>query len=152
LCFEFVSDFEFRYSCFSDGAAVSDAYGFYLGQPWWLLASLVIVPMIWLAGRSLTTLGRGRRVMAILLRMAVVLLLATLLVSPAYADNAAPVTIVTSQTGSGFIDAGQAVWHGPDCPAPTGMSPEGGDNYTCPPAVKLPYPPPQRRPIPVRWP
>jgi hypothetical protein len=32
------------------------------------------------------------------------------------------------------------------------MTPEGGDSYVCPPAVKLPYPPPQRRPIPIRLP
>jgi hypothetical protein len=44
------------------------------------------------------------------------------------------------------------VWHGPDCPAPTGMSPEGGDSYVCPAPVKLPYPPPQRRPIPIPLP
>jgi hypothetical protein len=81
-----------------------------------------------------------------------VLLVAALCAPHAAAAGIAPVTIVTSQTGSGFIYAGQAVWHGPDCPAPTRMSPEGGDSYVCSPAVKLPYPPPQRRPIPIRWP
>ena len=81
-----------------------------------------------------------------------VLLLAMLGAPSAVAADTAPVTIVTSQTCSGFIYAGQAVWHGPDCPAPTRMSPEGGDSYVCSPAVKLPYPPPQRRPIPIRWP
>ncbi|MEN6425442.1 MAG: VWA domain-containing protein [Phycisphaerales bacterium] len=73
---------------------MSDAYGFYLGQPWWLLASLVIVPMIWLAGRSLTTLGKGRRVMAILLRMAVVLLLATLLARPTLLQKSRRTTVI----------------------------------------------------------
>ncbi|MBM3121735.1 MAG: hypothetical protein FJZ97_06070 [Chloroflexi bacterium] len=84
--------------------------------------------------------------------LTVVLLLATLVVPSAAAADTAPVTIITSQTGSGFIYAGQAVWHGPDCPAPTRMLPEGGDSYVCPPPIKLPYPPPQRRPIPIRWP
>jgi hypothetical protein len=84
--------------------------------------------------------------------LTVVLLLATLVVPCAAAAGTAPVTTVTSQTGSGFVYAGQAVWRGSGCPAPTGRSPEGGDGYVCPPPVKLPYPPPQRRPIPIRWP
>ena len=46
------------------------AYGFYLGQPWWLAAGLVIVPMIWLARRNLAALGAGRRTAAIVLRAA----------------------------------------------------------------------------------
>jgi len=82
-----------------------------------------------------------------------VVLLPALLVAPdAAAADSTPVTTVMSRTGSGFIYASQVVWHGPDCPAPTGMSPEGGDSYTCPAPVKLPYPPPQRRPIPIHWP
>jgi hypothetical protein len=84
--------------------------------------------------------------------LTVVLLLALLAAPGMAAADTAPVTIVISRTGSGFIYAGQAVWHGPDCPAPTRMTPEGGDSYVCPPAVKLPYPPPQRRPIPIRLP
>jgi hypothetical protein len=84
--------------------------------------------------------------------LTIVLLLATLFAPSASAAGIAPVTKVTSRTGSGFIYAGQTVWHGPDCPAPTGMSPEGGDSYACPASVKLPYPPPQRRPIPIRLP
>ena len=84
--------------------------------------------------------------------LTVVLLLALLAAPGIAAADTAPATIVTSKTGSGFIYAGQVVWHGPDCPAPTRMTPEGGDSYVCPPAVKLPYPPPQRRPIPFRLP
>ena len=78
------------------------------------------------------------------LALTVVLLLATRLVLPAAADNAPPITTVTSQTGAGFIAAGQVVWHGPTCPALARMLPDGGDSYACPPAVKLPQPPPSR--------
>ena len=61
---------------------VSDAYGFYFGQPWWLLASLLVVPMVWLARRNLVALGRVRYTMALLLRILVVLLLVILLARP----------------------------------------------------------------------
>ncbi|MBP7052319.1 MAG: VWA domain-containing protein [Phycisphaerae bacterium] len=74
--------------------AVNDAYGFYLGQPWWLAASLVIVPMIWLAGRSLTTLGTTRRLMAVVLRVAVVLLLAVLLARPTLLQKNRRTTVI----------------------------------------------------------
>jgi len=87
-----------------------------------------------------------------LLLLTAVLLLTLLAAPGAAAADSAPVTTVTSRTGAGFIYADQIVWHGPDCPAPTGMSPEGGDSYVCPAPVKLPYPAPQRRPIPIRWP
>ena len=40
---------------------------------------------------------------------------------------------------SGFIYAGQVIWINLDCPAPTRMFPDDGDNYVCPPRVKLPY-------------
>jgi uncharacterized membrane protein len=73
---------------------VSDAYGFYLGQPWWLAASLVVIPMIWLAGRSLTSLRTTRRVVAILLRVAVVLLLAVLLARPTLLQRNRRTTVI----------------------------------------------------------
>jgi len=73
---------------------VSNAYGFYLGQPWWLVASLMIVPMIWLARRSLTTLGTSRRVVAILLRVVVVLLLAVLLARPTLLQRSRRATVI----------------------------------------------------------
>jgi hypothetical protein len=88
------------------------------------------------------------------LALASVLLLAALLAPAVAAESAPPLPpmTVTSRTGAGFVHAGQLVWHGPDCPAPTGMTPEGGAGYACPPAVKLPQPPPSRRPLPIRWP
>jgi len=73
---------------------VSDTYGFYLGQPWWLAASLVVIPMVWLAGRSLTSLRTTRRVVAILLRVAVVLLLAVLLARPTLLQRNRRTTVI----------------------------------------------------------
>ena len=35
-------------------------YGFYFAQPLWLLACLLVVPLVWTALRSLTALGRLR--------------------------------------------------------------------------------------------
>jgi Ca-activated chloride channel homolog len=61
---------------------VSDAYGFYFGQPWWLLASMLVVPVVWLARRNLASLGRVRYAMALLLRVIVILLLVILLARP----------------------------------------------------------------------
>ncbi len=58
------------------------AYGFYLGQPWWLAVGLVIVPMIWLARRNLAALGTGRRMAAVVLRTLAVLILVVLLTRP----------------------------------------------------------------------
>ncbi len=59
-----------------------NTYGFYLGQPWWLLAGLVIVPMIWLARRNLVALGMGRRIVAVVLRASALLILVVLLGRP----------------------------------------------------------------------
>jgi Ca-activated chloride channel homolog len=75
-------------------AAVSDAYSFYLGQPWWLLASIVIVPMIWLAARSTGSLGRGRRIAAVILRVVIVLLLAVLLAKPMLVQKSRRTTVI----------------------------------------------------------
>ncbi len=85
--------------------AVSNAYGFYLGQPWWLLASLVIVPMIWLARRSLASLGRGRRIAAVVLRVVVVLLLAVLLAKPMLVQKSRRTTVIAVLDRSQSIPA-----------------------------------------------
>jgi len=73
---------------------VSDAYGFHLGQPWWLAAGLVIGPMVWLAGRNLAALGKGRRTAAVLLRAIVVLLLAVLLARPMLVQESRRTTVI----------------------------------------------------------
>ncbi|MGB2821222.1 MAG: VWA domain-containing protein, partial [Phycisphaerae bacterium] len=57
-------------------------YGFHFEQPWWLVVALIVLPIVYLAWRSLQTLGVVRRVMAVALRVAVVLLLAAVLGRP----------------------------------------------------------------------
>jgi uncharacterized membrane protein len=71
-----------------------DSYGFYLGQPWWLLAGLVIVPMIWLARRNLAALGRGRRTAAVVLRTLAVLILVVLLTRPMLVRESRRATVI----------------------------------------------------------
>jgi len=73
---------------------VSDAYSFYLGQPWWLLVAIVVIPMIWLARRSLASLGGGRRIAAVVLRIVVVLLLAVLLAKPTLVQKSRRTTVI----------------------------------------------------------
>ena len=73
---------------------MSNAYGFYFGQPWWLLAGLAVIPMVWLARRNLAALGTGRRVTAILLRILVVLLLVILLARPMLVRKSRSATVI----------------------------------------------------------
>jgi len=87
---------------------VNGAYGFYLGQPWWLLASLVIVPMIWLARRNLAALGRGRRGAAVGLRVLIVLLLAILLAKPMLVQKSRRATVIAVLDRSQSIPTGLA--------------------------------------------
>ena len=73
---------------------MSGTYDFYFGQPWWLLACALVVPVIWLARRSLTGLGRTRRILAVALRILVVLLLVILLARPILAKKGTELTLV----------------------------------------------------------
>ena len=73
---------------------MTNAYGFYLGQPWWLLAGLVIIPMIWLARRNLAALGAGRRAAAIVLRVLAVLILVVLLTRPMLVRESRRATVI----------------------------------------------------------
>jgi Ca-activated chloride channel family protein len=82
---------------------VSDTYGFYLGQPWWLWAALVTIPMIWLARRHLSALGPGRRIAAIVLRLVVVLLLTALLARPMLVQQSRRTTVIA------VIDRSQSI-------------------------------------------
>ncbi|MHC4563976.1 MAG: VWA domain-containing protein, partial [Planctomycetota bacterium] len=75
-------------------AVVSNAYGFYFGQPWWLLAGLVIIPAVWLARRNLAALGGARRIGAIVLRCLVLLLLVALLARPMLVRKSRSATVV----------------------------------------------------------
>jgi len=73
---------------------VSDTYGFYFGQPFWLLAGLVVVPMIWLARRNLAALGTTRRTMAMVCRVIVILLLVVLLARPMLVRKSRRATVI----------------------------------------------------------
>ena len=54
-------------------------YRFYFAQPWWLMAGFLLVPVVWLALRYLTTLGPARRILAIILRCILIIILITVL-------------------------------------------------------------------------
>ncbi len=69
-------------------------YGFYFVQPIWLLALIVLVPIIWMGLRSLAALGRGRRIMAMVLRVLVVLLLVALLARPMLTRRSKTATVI----------------------------------------------------------
>ncbi|MBN1362322.1 MAG: VWA domain-containing protein [Sedimentisphaerales bacterium] len=89
---------------------MSDTYGFYLGQPWWLAVGLLAIPMIWLARRNLAALGRGRRLAAIVLRVVVLLLSAVLLARPMLVrqSHRATVIAVVDRSRSIPADLGEA--------------------------------------------
>ncbi len=59
--------------------ALAATYRFYFAQPWWLMASVLLVPIVWLAQRYLTTLGPIRRILAIILRCMLIIVLIALL-------------------------------------------------------------------------
>ncbi len=84
---------------------MTDTYGFYLGQPWWLLVGLVIVPMIWLARRSLVVLGTGRRIAAVVLRALAVLILIVLLARPMLVRESRRATVIAVVDRSQSIPA-----------------------------------------------
>ncbi len=73
---------------------MTDAYGFYFGQPWWLAAGIVIVPLLWLARRNLAALGPVRRTLAVTLRVIVILLLALLLARPTLVQKNRRATVI----------------------------------------------------------
>jgi len=82
-----------------------NAYGFYLGQPWWLVAGLVIIPMIWLARRNLAVLGAGRRTAAVVLRALAVLVLVVLLARPMLVRESRRATVIAVVDRSQSIPA-----------------------------------------------
>ncbi|MEJ2647144.1 MAG: hypothetical protein P8016_01890 [Sedimentisphaerales bacterium] len=69
-------------------------YGFYFGQPWWLLGSVILLPIIWLARRNLNSLGTVRRWSAIVLRCIVVLILVALLARPTLTQKSKRLTVI----------------------------------------------------------
>ena len=70
------------------------SYALRFTHPWWLLATLVAVPLVWLTWRGLAAIGAKRRVVAIGLRVLVVLLLAILLADPAVTQTHDQVTLI----------------------------------------------------------
>ena len=84
---------------------MSDAYGFYLGQPWWLVAGLVVIPMIVLARRNLAMLGVTRRTAAIVLRTIVVVVLVLLLARPMLVRKSLRTTVIAVVDRSQSIPA-----------------------------------------------
>ncbi len=69
-------------------------YGFNFGQPWWLLGSILLVPIVWLAMRNLNSLSPVRRWCAIILRCLVVLLLVILLARPNLTRKSKNLTVI----------------------------------------------------------
>ncbi len=87
---------------------MSDTYGFYFAQPWWLLAVTLVIPLIWLSRRSLAPLGGVRRVTAIVIRVLVVLLLVILLARPMLVRKSHRVTVVAVMDRSRSIPEASA--------------------------------------------
>ncbi|MHC4658899.1 MAG: VWA domain-containing protein [Planctomycetota bacterium] len=82
---------------------MSATYGFYFAEPWWLLACVLVVPVIWLARRSLAALGRVRRLLAIILRCVVVIILIMLLARPMLTQKNQQLTLIA------VIDRSQSI-------------------------------------------
>ncbi|UCF14312.1 MAG: VWA domain-containing protein, partial [Phycisphaerales bacterium] len=79
------------------------SYGFYFAQPWWLVACLLLVPIVWLGRRYLAALGPVRRVLAIILRCLVILILIALLARPMLSRKSQRVTLIP------IIDRSQSI-------------------------------------------
>jgi len=82
------------------------SYGFYFGQPWWLVACVLLVGVVWLGLRSLAALGRTRRMLSIVLRCLVVLILILLLARPMLTQTSKRLTVITVVDRSQSIPAG----------------------------------------------
>ncbi|MBN2138789.1 MAG: VWA domain-containing protein [Sedimentisphaerales bacterium] len=81
------------------------SYGFYFSRPWWLAACVLLVVIVWLGRRSLTTMGPVRRVLAIGLRCLVVLVLIALLARPMLTQTSELLTVITVLDRSQSIPA-----------------------------------------------
>jgi len=82
---------------------MNDTYGFYFGQPWWLLGLVLLVPIVWLGLRSLAALGPARRVFAIILRCLLVIILVALLARSILTREKRSLTLIT------VIDRSQSI-------------------------------------------
>ncbi|MHC4622672.1 MAG: VWA domain-containing protein [Planctomycetota bacterium] len=79
------------------------SYSFYFAQPWWLLACVLLVPIVWLALRSLAALGKVRRSLAVILRCVVVLILIAMLARPMLTRKNEQLTVIA------VIDRSQSI-------------------------------------------
>ncbi len=79
------------------------SYGFYFSQPWWLVACILLVGIVWLGRRSLAALGPLRRVLAIIVRCLVVFILIALLARPMLTRTSERLTVIT------VIDRSQSI-------------------------------------------
>jgi uncharacterized membrane protein len=82
---------------------MTDSYGFYFSQPWWLVGCILLVPIIWLARRNLAGLGPVRRVLATVLRCLVIFILIALLARPVLTRTSERLTVLT------VIDRSQSI-------------------------------------------
>ena len=69
-------------------------YGFHFAQPWWLVACLLLVPIVSLGRRNLAALGPVRRTLAIILRCLVTLILVALLARPMLTRESQRLTVI----------------------------------------------------------
>ncbi|MEJ2701205.1 MAG: VWA domain-containing protein [Sedimentisphaerales bacterium] len=74
---------------------MDDTYGFYFGQPWWLLGLVLLAPIVWLGLRSLAALGPVRRTLAIILRCLLVVILVALLARSILTREKRSLTVIT---------------------------------------------------------
>ncbi|HEV58687.1 MAG TPA: hypothetical protein ENN87_14525, partial [Phycisphaerales bacterium] len=86
----------------------ASAFVFYLDRPVWLLALVLIVPLVWLGRRHMVALGPVRRWGAILLRCLVVLILVLLLARLVLARMHETVTVIAVIDRSRSIPTEQA--------------------------------------------
>lgn len=70
------------------------SYDFYFSQPWWLIVTLLVVPMAWLGLRNLKSLGKPRLIAAIVLRGLVIALLAAILARPLLGEKSEQITLL----------------------------------------------------------
>jgi len=76
-------------------AALIGSYNLYFSQPWWLLACLLLIPIIWFARHTLSILSPPRRTMVIILRSLVVIILVALLARPKLAKLNRNLSLIT---------------------------------------------------------
>jgi len=74
---------------------MNDIYGFYFGQPWWLLGLILLAPIVWLGLRHLAALGPVRRALAIILRCLIVIVLIALLARSILTREKRCLTVIT---------------------------------------------------------